>query len=178
MNFSRTSIPYTPGWSGMIQNGTSVFTKNIRKTPKFIRSNENFYYICTVKGKTMKQRLTAKEEEVMNILWKNGDMFIRDIVAAMPEPRPNYNTVATQVKFLEEKGFVVRRPMANSYLYSVAVSERQYRGRTVGEMVSKYYGNSYSSLVSQFVEEEKMGLDELKALIAEIENNNKKNKGK
>ncbi|CCY36850.1 putative uncharacterized protein [Alistipes sp. CAG:831] len=126
----------------------------------------------------MKQRLTAKEEEVMNILWKNGDMFIRDIVAAMPEPRPNYNTVATQVKFLEEKGFVVRRPMANSYLYSVAVSERQYRGRTVGEMVSKYYGNSYSSLVSQFVEEEKMGLDELKALIAEIENNNKRNKGK
>ena len=118
----------------------------------------------------MKQRLTAKEEEVMNILWKNG--------AAMPEPRPNYNTVATQVKFLEEKGFVVRRPMANSYLYSVAVSERQYRGRTVGEMVSKYYGNSYSSLVSQFVEEDKMGLDELKALIAEIENNNKKNKGK
>ena len=71
----------------------------------------------------MKQRLTAKEEEVMNILWKNGDMFIRDIVAAMPEPRPNYNTVATQVKFLEEKGFVVRRPMANSFLYSVAVSE-------------------------------------------------------
>ena len=69
----------------------------------------------------MKQRLTAKEEEVMNILWKNGDMFIRDIVAAMPEPRPNYNTVATQVKFLEEK----------------------------------------------------MGLDELKSLIAEIEGKNK-----
>ena len=70
----------------------------------------------------MKQRLTTKEEEVMNILWKSGEsMFIRDIVAAMPEPRPNYNTVATQVRFLEEKGFVVRRPMANSYQYSVAV---------------------------------------------------------
>ena len=104
----------------------------------------------------MKQRLTAKEEEVMNILWKSGEsMFIRDIVAAMPEPRPNYNTVATQVRFLEEKGFVVRRPMANSYQYSVAVSEREYRGQTVGDVVSRYYGNSYTSLVSQFVEEEK-----------------------
>ena len=114
----------------------------------------------------MKQRLTAKEEEVMNILWKSGEsMFIRDIVAAMPEPRPNYNTVATQVRFLEEKGFVVRRPMANSYQYSVAVSEREYRGQTVGDVVSRYYGNSYTSLVSQFVEEEKMGLDELKALL-------------
>lgn len=121
----------------------------------------------------MKQRLTAKEEEVMNILWKSGkSMFIRDIVAAMPEPRPNYNTVATQVRFLEEKGFVVRRPMANSYQYSVAVSEREYRGQTVGDVVSRYYGNSYTSLVSQFVEEEKMGLDELKTLIAEIESKN------
>lgn len=121
----------------------------------------------------MKQRLTAKEEEVMNILWANGDMFIRDIVARMPDPKPNYNTVATQVRFLEEKGFVARRQMANSYLYSVAVSEREYRGQAVGEMVTKYYGNSYSSLVSQFVEEEKMDLDELKALIAEIEQKRK-----
>lgn len=121
----------------------------------------------------MKQKLTVKEEEVMNILWENGDMFIRDIVARMPDPKPNYNTVATQVRFLEEKGFVVRRPMANSYLYSIAVSEREYRGQAVGEMVSKYYGNSYSSLVSQFVEEDKMNLDELKALIAEIENRKK-----
>ena len=121
----------------------------------------------------MKQKLTVKEEEVMNILWENGDMFIRDIVARMPDPKPNYNTVATQVRFLEEKSFVVRRPMANSYLYSVAVSEREYRGQAVGEMVSKYYGNSYSSLVSQFVEEDRMNLDELKALIAEIENRKK-----
>ena len=108
----------------------------------------------------MKQKLTVKEEEVMNILWENGDMFIRDIVARMPDPKPNYNTVATQ-------------PMANSYLYSIAVSEREYRGQAVGEMVSKYYGNSYSSLVSQFVEEDRMNLDELKALIAEIENRKK-----
>ena len=37
-------------------------------------------------------------------------------------------------------------------------------------MVSDYYDNSYASLVSQFVEEERMSLDELKALIARIEN--------
>ena len=122
----------------------------------------------------MKQRLTAKEEEVMDILWndKGEGMFIRDIVAAMPDPKPNYHTVATQVRFLEEKGFVVRRPMANSYRYSVAISGREYRGQTVGDLVSRYYDNSYTSLVSQFVEEEKMGLEELKALIAEIENKN------
>ena len=121
----------------------------------------------------MKQRLTNKEEEVMNIIWRKGDVFIRDIVAEMPDPKPNYNTVATQVKFLEEKGFVSRKPMANSFQYSPAISEKEYRVSTIGEIVSRYFNNSYASMVSQFVEEDKMGLDELKNLIAQIESRRK-----
>lgn len=121
----------------------------------------------------MKQKLTNKEEEVMDIIWKKGDVFIRDIVAEMPAPKPNYNTVATQVKFLEGKGFVTRKPMANSFQYSPAISEREYRGTTIGEVVSRYFNNSYASMVSQFVEEDKMGLDELKDLIAQIESKRK-----
>lgn len=117
----------------------------------------------------MKSRLTAKEEDIMQIVWDNGDLFIRDIVARMPEPKPNYNTVATQVKFLEEKGFLGRRPMANSFQYTALISEKEYRGSTIGEVVARYYDNSYSQLVSQFVEEDKMDLDELKELIARIE---------
>ena len=118
----------------------------------------------------MKQKLTAKEEQLMTLFWEHGDLFIRDLVALLPEPRPHYNTVATLVKFLEEKGFLVREPMANSYRYHVLVSEKQYRGETIGEMVAQYYDHSYASLVSQFVEEEKMDLQELKDLIARIEN--------
>ena len=94
----------------------------------------------------MKQTLTNKEEMLMNIFWKHGSLFIRDVISYLPEPRPHYNTVATLVKFLEEKGFL-----------------------DVSEVVSQYYDNSYTSLVSQFVEEEKIDLDELKALIASIE---------
>ena len=121
----------------------------------------------------MKARLTAKEEEIMRIVWANGDLFIRDIVARIPDPKPSYNTVATQVKFLEEKGFLKRKPMANSFCYSPAISEKEYRGTTVGDFVARYYDNSYSLLVSQFVEDDKMDLEELKQLIATIENKRK-----
>ena len=121
----------------------------------------------------MKQRLTFKEEEVMNIIWKKGEVFIRDIVAEMPEPKPNYNTVASQVKFLEEKGFLRRKPMANSFQYTPAITEREYRGTSVGDIVSKYFNNSYSCMVSQFVEEEKIDIGELKELIARIEKSRK-----
>lgn len=122
----------------------------------------------------MKSRLTAKEEDIMQIVWDNGDLFIRDIVAKMREPKPNYNTVATQVKFLEEKGFLGRRPMANSFQYTALISEKEYRGSTIGDVVAKYYGNSYLQLVSQFVEDDKMDLDELRELISEIEQNRNK----
>ena len=121
----------------------------------------------------MKQKLTAKEEQLMTLFWEHGDLFIRDLVAFLPEPRPHYNTVATLVKFLEEKGFLEREQMANTFRYHVKVSEKQYRGATVGEMVAQYYNNSYASLVSQFVEEDKMDLQELKDLIARIESQKK-----
>lgn len=119
----------------------------------------------------MKQKLTAKEEQLMNIFWAHEPMFIRDLISYIPDPKPHYNTVATLVKFLEEKGFVEREPMANSFRYKVRISERAYRGSTISDVVARYYDNSYLSLVSQFVEEDKMDLQELKDLIAQIEKN-------
>ena len=121
----------------------------------------------------MKQKLTAREEALMNIFWAQGPLFIRDLIGFLPDPKPHYNTVATLVKFLEEKGFVEREPMANSFRYKVKISERQYHGDTVSDVVARYYDNSYLSLVSQFVEEDKMDLGELKQLIAQIENKRK-----
>ena len=77
------------------------------------------------------------------------------------------------MKFLEEKGFVEREPMANSFRYKVKITKRQYHGDTVSEVVARYYDNSYLSLVSQFVEEDKMDIQELKDLISQIEKNKK-----
>lgn len=119
----------------------------------------------------MKQILTAKEEELMKVFWEKGEMCIRDLVNSLPDPKPSYTTVSTQVSFLENKGFLTRRPIANTFLYQVAITEKEYRGSTVNNIVEKYYNNSFASVVSQFLEEEKLDLDELKKLIAQIERN-------
>ena len=116
----------------------------------------------------MKQ-LTQKEEEIMERMWDHGPMLVRELQACYDEPRPHVNTLATLMKILEEKGFLGRRPMANSFQYTALISEKEYRGSTIGDVVAKYYDNSYSQLVSQFVEDEKMDLDELKELIEKIE---------
>lgn len=119
----------------------------------------------------MKQILTAKEEELMKIFWDKGEMCIRDLVNSLPEPKPSYTTVSTQVLALENKGFLSRRPIANTFLYRVSITEKEHRGSAVNSIVEKYYHNSFASVVSQFVEDEKLDIEELKELISQIEKN-------
>lgn len=57
---------------------------------------------------TTLKKLTRGEEEVMQILWQLGAGSINDLIAAMQEPKPKYTTIATFVKILENKGYVVR----------------------------------------------------------------------
>ena len=122
----------------------------------------------------MIKKLAAKEEEVMTLFWQHGDMFIRDLLNYYEDPKPHYNTVATQVKFLEEKKFLGRRPMGNTNQYYALISEKEYKGSALSSVISQYFNNSYTSVVSHFIEEEAMDLDELKALIDQIEMNRKK----
>ena len=121
----------------------------------------------------MKQKLTAKEEEIMNIFWKKGELCIRELVDSYPDPKPGYTTVSKQVGLLEEKKFLGRRPIANTFLYKPIISEREYHGITINDVVDKYYGNSYSNLVLHFVEDKKVDLDELKEIIDLIEHKGK-----
>ena len=122
----------------------------------------------------MIKKLAAKEEEVMTLFWQHGDMFIRDLLNYYEDPKPHYNTVATQVKFLEEKKFLGRRPMGNTNQYYALISEKEYKGSALSTVISQYFNNSYTSVVSHFIEEEVMDLDELKSLINQIEMNRKK----
>ena len=119
------------------------------------------------------KKLTGTEEEIMRLLWTHGDMFIQELVSLYPDPKPHHNTLATQLGFLEDKGFITREKFANAYRYHAAVSEQDFGDLVIDDVVDKFYRNSYSSVVSRFVEDEKMDLDELKALIAQIESRRK-----
>ena len=44
------------------------------------------------------RELTKAELEVMQILWDKGEAFVSELLEAMPEPRPAYNTVSTIVR--------------------------------------------------------------------------------
>ena len=63
------------------------------------------------------QKLTGKEEEVLELMWQLGECAPKDIVAQYPEPQPHVNTIATMVQSLERKGYVGHRPQGRGFIY-------------------------------------------------------------
>jgi BlaI family transcriptional regulator, penicillinase repressor len=115
------------------------------------------------------KHLTNREEEIMELFWKKESMFVKDIIDELSEPKPHYNTISTIVRGLEEKGFVGHQQFGNTYRYFAIISRDEFSKNTIKNLVSKYFDKSYSSVVSMFVEEEKISVDEIKALISQVE---------
>lgn len=118
-------------------------------------------------------KLTAKEEEIMGFFWSRGPLFVKQLLSFYDDPKPHYNTLSTIVRGLEEKGFIAYRAYGNTYQYFAAVSEDEYRRKTLKGVISKYFNNSFTQVVSTLVEEEDLSVEELKELIRKIEQNKK-----
>ncbi|MCD7915056.1 MAG: BlaI/MecI/CopY family transcriptional regulator [Tannerellaceae bacterium] len=121
----------------------------------------------------MKQ-LTLKEEEIMGWFWKQGPLFVKELLEYYEVPKPHFNTLSTIVRGLEEKGFLAHKVYGNTYQYRATVTEETYRNQTLKGVISKYFNNSYLGVVSSLIREENLLVDDLRKLIDEVEQVNKK----
>lgn len=119
-------------------------------------------------------RLTVKEEEIMRFFWQKNALFVKELLEFYEEPKPHFNTLSTIVRGLEEKGFLSHQTYGNTYQYYPIISEHEYGQGTLKGVISKYFNDSYLHAVSSLVKSENISLDELKALILEVENQNVK----
>lgn len=109
----------------------------------------------------------------MKALWERGPLFVREILAGYPEPKPHQNTVATLVKILEEKGHVGHEVVGNSHRYYAVTPRSVVCERSLMEVIGNFFNNSYKSVVSALVADEKISVDELKEIIRIVEERNK-----
>ncbi len=119
------------------------------------------------------KRLTEKETGIMNHFWTRGGLFVKELQELYPEPRPHVNTLSTLVRILETKGFLSHKRYGTTYQYYPVVSREEYNRRSLSDIISHCFDNSYLSMVSSLVREEKISADELRFLIEQIENDNK-----
>jgi predicted transcriptional regulator len=110
------------------------------------------------------KKITASEEAIMQIIWKLGQGFAQDIMSEIPEPKPPYNTTLSVVKALERKGYVAHETFGKANRYYPLISKEDYSRSLLGRVVSNYFNNSLSSLVSAFTEDHSISEKELKDL--------------
>ena len=116
------------------------------------------------------QKLTNKEEEIMHILWKLEKAFVKDVLKEITDEKPHYNTLSTIIRNLEEKGYVDYNAYGKTHQYYPLVSKEDYKKRFMTVAIDNYFNNSYKNVVSFFAKEEKISVEELKEIIALIEN--------
>lgn len=112
--------------------------------------------------------LTKAEEQVMLVLWKLGKGFLKDIIEQTPEPRPHSNTIATLLKILVEKGYVEYEVQGRNNCYQPRISKMDYGKKSAQQLVKGYFEGSPAKLVSQFVSDNKLSLQELEDLLQQI----------
>jgi predicted transcriptional regulator len=117
--------------------------------------------------------LTKAEEEIMQALWKLEHAFLRDIVEALPAPKPHQNTVATILKILVEKDFVGIEVFGRTHRYFPKISKEAYSRSTIRSVVKKYFEGSFSDAVSFMVKENNLSLEELELLIKQLKKKSK-----
>lgn len=117
--------------------------------------------------------LTKAEEQVMQVVWKLREGFIRDIMEELPIPKPHQNTVATILKILMEKEFVGIRQFGRQHQYYALISKEAYSKASMKNLVKGYFGGSFSEAVSFMIKENNLSLDDLETLMQQLKKGKK-----
>lgn len=124
----------------------------------------------------MNDKLTAKEEEIMHVLWEIESGFVKELIERLPAPKPHYNTVSTIIRILEDKGFVQHKAFGKSHQYFPVVSKTDYKRSFLKGFVQQYFSNSYKDVVSFFAQEDQLDENDLRDILKLIHQKSNKSK--
>ena len=110
------------------------------------------------------ETLTRKEEEIMQILWKIKEGFVKDIINEMEEPKPPYNTISSVVRILEKRGFLGFRSFGKSHMYFPIIEKKSYRKYAFKTMMKGYFEGSYKNVISYLIDDESLSEKEMEEI--------------
>lgn len=121
------------------------------------------------------KQLTKAEEQLMKILWQLELCTVKEIITELPSPKPAYNTVSTIVRILEDKKFVSHQPFGKGYKYFPLIKKETYSNQSLHKLMDGYFGGSFKSMVSFFIEKNDVSLNDLEDILKEINDKESKN---
>ena len=118
------------------------------------------------------RRVSAGEMEILETLWRHGDVTLSEAHRAM-ERDIGYTTVQTRLNRLVDKGLAHRSDQRPAR-YRAAVSQREVSAGQLDLLLERVSGGSVVPLVAHLVEDRALSIEEieqLRKLIDEAEEN-------
>jgi BlaI family penicillinase repressor len=108
--------------------------------------------------------LTAHELELMKIVWRHDEpVTVRDVYEELRARRPvAYTTVMTNMKTLEQKGYLKTTLQDRAHLYRPAKPKHQVVGAMVRDFVDRVFNGSARPLVLHLLEDDHLSESDLK----------------
>src|SRR5262245_45344864 len=91
--------------------------------------------------------LTRRERQIMDILYRLGRATAGEVMEAIPG-EPNYSTVRTQRRVLEQKGHVRHEEEGLRYVYEPAVPRHAARRSALKHLVNTFFDGSAEKAVA------------------------------
>jgi BlaI family penicillinase repressor len=124
----------------------------------------------------MPAKPTDAELAILHILWQQGPATVRQVNDAFNAQRDTgYTTTLKLMQIMHEKGLVTREEDGRTHVYAAAVTRDETQSLLLQQFVDTAFRGSAMQLVMQALgnhEASSAELDEIKELIARIEQQN------
>jgi BlaI family transcriptional regulator, penicillinase repressor len=91
--------------------------------------------------------LTRRERQIMDVLYRRGRATAAEVMADLPG-EPNYSTVRTQLRVLEDKGHIRHDEEGLRYVYAPAVPRHAARRSALKHLVETFFDGSAEQVVA------------------------------
>ncbi|HEY1654930.1 MAG TPA: BlaI/MecI/CopY family transcriptional regulator [Candidatus Tumulicola sp.] len=105
--------------------------------------------------------LTDHELRLMEVLWRENNATVADVVAALAPPALTYSTVLTTLRTLEQKGYVAHEEDGRAFVYHPVVEQRQAANSAMRYLLDRFFGNSPGALAVALLDDGRLSDEEL-----------------
>lgn len=105
---------------------------------------------------------TEKELEILQIMWKNGTVAVKDVHESLGGEQQNgYTTILKLMQIMHEKGLVTRQKSGKLHLYKAVLTQEHTRQFIIDKMINTVFQGSAMQLVMSTLENKKYSPEEL-----------------
>ncbi len=120
--------------------------------------------------------LSKSEEQLMEIIWKHGQVFMKDLIESYPDPKPATTTIATLLKRMQDKGFISYSTVGNLRKYYALVKKSDYFIKHLDGLIKGFFSNSAFQFACFFTKTTNLTTSELENLKKIVEEEIKRKK--